>query len=100
MPKNVERASVFGENGIGFDDETYIIHGDFDPRISPGQSAPNSTIFIYVNGINSTLLQKRGSLDTDWEDITTGNGSVEFDGLVLDNDLCFIFTNDRDVVVV
>lgn len=51
---------------ISLGDRTLITSGEIDPRIS-GYEAPEGSLFVYKNGINSAVLVKKGPLHTDWK---------------------------------
>jgi len=62
---NIDRG--FSVEVMSLNDITLVTSGEFDPRIS-GYEAPEGSMFAYKSGTDSTLLIKKGPLDTDWDD--------------------------------
>ena len=95
------RATIFKNLGLisaASGEEIYIITHNANPSTLPGFDAPEGSVLIYPNGIDSGLYFKIGPLNTDWVDVanittsgayvrttpTLNNGNTT-DGLVFQN---------------
>jgi hypothetical protein len=74
MATNIENSFQISENGLSFNDEAMILHGTFDPSLSPGQEAQIGSLYLRTG--TPELYQKNGAVDTDWTLVNSvGSGS-------------------------